>query len=777
MTEPPEAPPAYEPCQGCGQLLDVTTFAPFEAAICPHCETETRVKREFGAYELTRRYAVGGMSIIFVGWDTVLNREVAIKVLNEEYCNDENRILAFENEARLTAQVNHPNVVEVYAVGRAYGRFYLVMELLEGQSFERTMSRRGSLPEEEVLAIAHQVALGLQAAKKAGMIHRDVKPGNILIDEDGHTKLVDFGLALITQDGSAQAEEIWATPYYVPPEALEHGTEDFRSDIYAFGATLYHALAGRPPFESTSTANSVLRRAKQTIPRLTKVAPWVGQPTGETVDRMMAFKPEHRWQSYADVISALENASRNPGTGKAAPDRSGGRIRRRNRTRTKFAILAFLAAAAASVAILNPWEKNPASLAEDPEPGPAPIEDPPKSFTPSHEGQDESTRIGKAWKHARSLVAKKEFLKAEERFTELASDESLPQSSRAWALLEASVSAYLDGRPGKGREHAGNTFQTLKDLEEKEPMMRAFRDLASKLRRLPFPRPEEFPDNPKDIVGAMGTLALSLKLWEQGQWEASLPGFATVRNLTLSDEFRWFQRYQELADDYLADGEILQRFVDLPAPESEDDANSQIKKLGDAIKALNTLGRARFNIRARQAYLSRIRRGFQERPLGSFNLSWDEMSDQLVESGKAGRFNELFAMIDNAPGDAPVESLWAWNYLYTRSTEFIADLGKKSGWTAKTTDGQIIVPTSVTDEGLKLSDGSLIPWVRLDPITLVAAQAEVRDPENQDGFIRAICYTWLVGLTDLAEQEAEKLAAEDPDFRNDWKRVLIGTSQ
>lgn len=776
MTVLPEATPAYELCKDCGELLDVTTFAPFEAAICPHCKAETRVKREFGAYQLKRRYAIGGMSVIFVGWDTLLNREVAIKVLNEEYCNDENRILAFENEARLTAQVSHPNLVEVYAVGRAYGRFYLVMELLEGQSFERTISKRGALPEQEVLAIALQVALGLQAAKKAGMIHRDVKPSNILIDDEGNTKLIDFDLALITQDGSAQAEEVWATPYYVPPEALERGTEDFRSDIYAFGATLYHALAGRPPFESTSTANSVLRRAKQTIPRLTNVAPWVGQATGETVDRMMACKPEHRWKSYADVIAALENAHRNPGTGKIASDSSEGRLRRRNRGRTKFAILAILAAAGASVAILiKPWEKKPAPVVHAPDP--TPVEESQKSFNPSNEGQDESDRIGKAWKQARSLVAKKEFSKAEERFTDLASDESLPQRSRAWAHLEASVSAYLDGRPGKGREHAAHTLQTLKDLKEKDPTVKAFRDLASTLRRLPFPRPEEFPETPKDIVGAMGTFALSLKLWEQGQGPSSLPGFVTVRDLSLSDEFHWFQRYQELADDYLVDGEILRNFDDLPAPESEGDASSQINNLDDAIKSLKTKGRARFNIRARQAYLSRIRKGFRERPLGSFNLSWDEMSDKLVESGKAGRFNELFAMINNAPEDAPVDSLWAWNYLYNQAIRFIADLNKKSSWTAKTSEGQVLVPTSVADEGLNLSDGSLIPWAKMDHLSLVTAQTETRDPEHPTGLIHAICYSWLVGLTDFAEQEAEKLAAEDPDFLKNWKKVIVGTSQ
>ena len=242
--------------------MDVTSFRPFDAVICPTCSAETNVKRNFGSYRLDQRFAIGGMSVIFAGWDTTLDRRVAIKVLNEQFCNEDARIQAFENEARLTAQVSHPNVVKVYAVGRAHGRFYLVMELIEGKSWEQIISKRGALPEDEVLEIALQVGAGLRAAKSAGMIHRDVKPGNILVDEAGHARLLDFGLALITQDGRAQAEEVWATPYYVPPEALERGIEDFRSDIYAFGASLYHALAGRPPFESTSTSNALLRRAK-----------------------------------------------------------------------------------------------------------------------------------------------------------------------------------------------------------------------------------------------------------------------------------------------------------------------------------------------------------------------------------------------------------------------------------------------------------------------------------------------------------------------------------
>lgn len=779
MSDTPESDPAYEPCEGCGELLDVTTFAPFEGAICPHCKAETRVKRDFGAYRLERRYAIGGMSVIFVGWDTLLNREVAIKVLNEEYCDDENRILAFENEARLTAQVSHPNVVQVYAVGRAYGRFYLVMELLEGNSFERIMSKKGALPEEEVLEIAVQVAQGLQAAKKAGMIHRDVKPGNILIDDDGKAKLVDFGLALITQDGSAQAEEVWATPYYVPPEALTKGTEDFRSDIYAFGATLYHALAGRPPFESTSTANSVLRRAKQTIPRLGKVAPWIGATTGETVDRMMAFKPEHRWDSYADVISALKHAKQNPGTGKSEHSHGEARIKRRNRGRTKWAVLVILIAAGASVALLKPWEREAEPIVDEPDPvsDQPPVQEPTPAFTPSGEEDNPTNILAPAWKEARDLVSKQEYRTAEQKFIELSTNHTLAPDSRAWALLEACISAYLDGRPGDGRTHANASYQILKEHKTGDPQAKAFRDLTQKLRFPHLPKPEDIPQNPQNLVEAMTLMSLGLKLWEQGQWEAALPQFAKVRELPLQNEYNWLVNYQTRAGDYLDDGEVYRKVSDLPTPASEQETAGQIKRLDEAIKALKTKGRARYNIRARQAHLSRIRKGFQERPQGSFNLSWAQMSEKLAESGKAKKFDEIFAMIDNAPEEAPPESLWAWHYLYEQSKNFLASLGKNNGWTAKTIDGQIIVPASVEESGVKLSDGSMINWTKLDASSLISAQSAHREEGDRDGLICAICFAYTVGLTELAEQEAESLAATDPEFLRNWKRVIVGTSQ
>ncbi len=128
---------------------------------------------------------------------------------------------------------------------------------------EQRISRVDAIGEEEMLPIAAEIISGLRAAKQAGLIHRDMKPGNILFDSMGHVKIVDFGLALVTHGGTAKAEEIWATPYYVPPEALDGEEEDFRSDMYALGATLYHALSGQPPLSDDSKSTRAVRKAKE----------------------------------------------------------------------------------------------------------------------------------------------------------------------------------------------------------------------------------------------------------------------------------------------------------------------------------------------------------------------------------------------------------------------------------------------------------------------------------------------------------------------------------
>lgn len=744
--------------------MDVTSFRPFDTVICPTCSAETNVKRNFGSYRLDQRFAIGGMSVIFAGWDTTLDRRVAIKVLNEQFCNDEARIQAFENEARLTAQVSHPNVVKVYAVGRAYGRFYLVMELIKGNSWEQIISKRGALPEDEVLEIALQVGAGLRAAKSAGMIHRDVKPGNILVDEAGHARLLDFGLALITQDGRAQAEEVWATPYYVPPEALERGIEDFRSDIYAFGASLYHALAGRPPFESTSTSNALLRRAKQTIPRLCQVAPWISPATGEVVDRMMAFHPEHRWGSYAQVLSALDNAKKSAGTQPLTPIHSRKRLQRRRQKSYLGLLFTFLLIALCSVLVLwKPWTK----------PGPdkatiqAESNDTKSVETPLfNPGGDPEDELYVLWKGARDLVREKKFAQAAEAFVRLSKEPTLAGMAQVWASLEAAVVFSLDGQPARARQLHAASRADLDRLKASSHRQR-FRLYAETLSQPPPPSPEALRDDPQDIIDWMASFALALKQWEQGQWSLSLPTFAKVRAASLPDHLEWFRIYQNLADVYLADGVVLTQLSKLIEPTHPDEVDALITTLDQATAELRTRGRAPYNLKARKEQLDRIRRQLNRNPSASPVASdWKNYQKALKRSGTNLRFDDIAALLENPPSDAPTEALWAWRFLHENSLSFIRDLTSLDDWNAQRKDGLRVTPVSGNRNGLRLADGSLVPWDQFKPSSLLK--------ERVDDDLHAIAFAMLTGLTGQAAEMAEALAKNDEEFRKNWRRVILG---
>ncbi|MFM2171600.1 MAG: hypothetical protein RI957_1829, partial [Verrucomicrobiota bacterium] len=295
-------------CHACGTAMDVSNVAPFSNVECPACQKHTRVKREFGPYTLLRRHAIGGMSMVFVGHDNTLDREVALKILSEEYSADEKRISSFEEEARITAAISHPHVVRVFKTGRAFDRFYIAMELVAGGHLEHQIRERGALPEAEALHLAIEVAEGLRAAHTVGLIHRDIKPGNILLDSAGSAKIVDFGLALMTKGGVAKPDELWATPYYVPPETIEGLEEDYRADVYAFGATFYHVLAGKPPCTETSMVTTQLREAKKHIMPLSMTCPNLTLETCAVIECAMAYNPQARFGSYDELIESLHTA-------------------------------------------------------------------------------------------------------------------------------------------------------------------------------------------------------------------------------------------------------------------------------------------------------------------------------------------------------------------------------------------------------------------------------------------------------------------------------------
>src|SRR5213079_1508357 len=210
-----------------------------------------------------------------------------------------------QQEARVAASVNHPNVIQVFSSGTDHGQFYLVMELVDHGSLDDLIEQQKRLPEELVLEAGIQVAKGLRAACAKDLIHRDVKPANILFADEHTAKIGDFGLAGIAAEARG---EIWGTPYYVAPERLNQQPEDFRSDIYSLGATLFHALAGKAPIEGETNSATELRALKQQPLLLSVVAPEVSPDTARVLQRMIAPEPAQRFSSYDEVVAELEAA-------------------------------------------------------------------------------------------------------------------------------------------------------------------------------------------------------------------------------------------------------------------------------------------------------------------------------------------------------------------------------------------------------------------------------------------------------------------------------------
>jgi DNA-directed RNA polymerase subunit RPC12/RpoP len=305
-------------CPGCGTLVDTTAAEPLERIACPNCGKKIRVERKFDHFVVVETLGVGGMGTVYKARDTHLDRFVALKVLRRDLGGEEDYSARLQQEARIAAAVNHPNVVQVFDSGTDHGQFYVVMELIDRGSLDDLMALQPRLSEKQVLETGIQVAKGLRAAHRRGLIHRDVKPANIMFVDEYAAKIGDFGLASTATQRWETDRVIWGTPYYVAPERLNNQPEDFRSDVYSLGATLFHALVGKPPIEGDTNSATALHELKQRPLDLETVAPDISPATARVLQRMIAANPGERFSSYDDLVPELERALEDATDGGAA---------------------------------------------------------------------------------------------------------------------------------------------------------------------------------------------------------------------------------------------------------------------------------------------------------------------------------------------------------------------------------------------------------------------------------------------------------------------------
>jgi serine/threonine protein kinase len=277
------------------------------------------MKEHLGHYDIIAELGRGGMGVVYKGYETSLNRYVAIKVLAESLAHDESVKERFLREARSMAALNDPHIISIYFIGDDAGQTYFVMEFVDGESLGSLLKREGKLKPEQAAKIVYQTAQGLATAHDKGVIHRDIKPGNLMLTSKGAVKIADFGIALSTQDFSKKLTstgEFVGTPGYLSPEVCQGKPVDQRSDIFSLGIVLFECLAGRMPFTDESPLGLMLEVVKAEIPDVRTLNAEVDPELERILAKMVAKDPTERYQSCQELVSDL---ARHPLVAKGGP--------------------------------------------------------------------------------------------------------------------------------------------------------------------------------------------------------------------------------------------------------------------------------------------------------------------------------------------------------------------------------------------------------------------------------------------------------------------------
>lgn len=752
-----------------------------------------RVRRKFDHFVIVKQIGEGGMSRVFEAEDETLGRRVALKILNRQFSRNAERIEQFRREALITANVNHPNVIKLYTVGYDQGYFYIAMELVGGGSLEQRIRQRGTLPEAEVLRIGHEVAEGLRAAQRVGLVHRDVKPANILFTETGTAKVVDFGLALFVERDVDESGEIWATPYYVAPEKVIENREDQRSDIFSLGATMYHALTGKPPHKANTNSIQELRVIKCRRVTLEESGLKFGSRTEHVVNRMMAFKPEDRFADYDEVIEEL----------RFAEGLVGRSFLRRGSRRFRVAVgagAALVAAFAIGWVIRDSREKRLNSITA----APAVIE---KALT----GEGVTLQAGaqttaERFIHAREILLQGKFEEARRLFDDILRS-GARQPTLNWARFNSALCAIVTGH----KTEAVDLFKRIA-AESAVPSLAGGTDLSAFFSKLGVVMSENlghsadfsklsFVETNEEI---MGWLALGLAEWHFGDPREGaeiiarfLAGKPQEKNL------EWVPRYRVLVEPYMHDIQIVRSINSLKKGriKSIEDGEAALSEIAKAKESLKTsgnivgiLGRAEAGIHKE---LARLRHDNKRAEMAASAVQRKRELEQLAELSTT-----LPSLVQGYDYGAAIEVLKSMKftspevqsalegrlYLYSKAQDFvnqvIADVnktgyrGKISRREAGTLDGTVSA-ADLTQLRLVIDRGVIVvPLASVDSESLMdmahAFCAKITD--STDYYRRQelmAAFARLQGSHDAATIAAQ-LMEENREFRNRWMQVLQG---
>lgn len=260
-----------------------------------------------GRYEILRILGEGGMANVYLAEDTILGRKVAVKVLRGDLANDEKFVRRFQREALAASSLNHPNIVEMYDVGEDNGDFYIVMEYIEGRNLKQLIKKRGALTIPEVVDIMLQLTDGLAHAHDAYIIHRDIKPQNILILDNGLVKITDFGIAMALNSSQlTQTNSVMGSVHYLPPEQASGKGSTIKSDIYSLGILMYELLTGKLPFKGENAVEIALKHMKDPLPSLHRELDNVPQSIENAIIKATAKNPKNRYNNAREMHDDLK---------------------------------------------------------------------------------------------------------------------------------------------------------------------------------------------------------------------------------------------------------------------------------------------------------------------------------------------------------------------------------------------------------------------------------------------------------------------------------------
>ena len=257
-------------------------------------------------YKIVKSIGEGGMANVYLAWDTILEREVAVKILRGDLADDEKFIRRFQREANSASSLKHPNIVEMYDVGEDNGKYFIVMEYVDGKTLKSLIKKRGALNLTESIDIMMQLTSGIACAHDSYIIHRDIKPQNVMILEDGRVKITDFGIAMALNNNElTQTNSVMGSVHYLPPEQASGSGSTIKSDIYSLGILMFELLTGKVPFKGDNAVEIAIKHMKDQIPSVCSINNTIPQSVENIILKACAKNPKNRYETVAEMYEDL----------------------------------------------------------------------------------------------------------------------------------------------------------------------------------------------------------------------------------------------------------------------------------------------------------------------------------------------------------------------------------------------------------------------------------------------------------------------------------------